>query len=291
VFKKVWNFIKPIVKIVAIAVAVYFTAGLALSAFAPALAASLPGFAAAGVAGAGPLTTLASSIGLGGGLTAGAAAANSAAAAAALGTAGGVAADAGVMAAGTAGGAATAASGAALSDAVGAGLAQGTTAALASTAAPTIAAGAGATAAAAGGMTLTDKLLLASLGTQAISGLTSPTPKDLNTLNKTFFGAYYGVNADGSKAEMSSAPAAAAGSSKPAVPAQTQVPGVSIPGQVTSPTSVVGSTPTAQTSQQAAQQQSLIPQVPYSGQALPGQTPDFAVQGETPSIKPQLIPS
>lgn len=76
VFKKVFKAILPILKIVLIAVAVYFTFGVAMSYFpaagAKAFAAGLPGFQAAGVAGAGPMSSWAASMGLGGGLATGA---------------------------------------------------------------------------------------------------------------------------------------------------------------------------------------------------------------------------
>src|ERR1700733_13016317 len=80
VFSKVWDFIKPIAKVVLIAAAVYFTAGVALSYFpaTAAFAASMPGFAAGGtlglgvgegaVAGTGVFSEAAANIGLGSGL-------------------------------------------------------------------------------------------------------------------------------------------------------------------------------------------------------------------------------
>lgn len=105
VFKKIGKVLKKIIKPLAIAVAVYFTAGIALSYFAPTagFAASMPGFASGGlfgtgfavggapvVAGGGVFSQVASAIGLGGGLASGAAGVNASAAAAAMNTGMGV---------------------------------------------------------------------------------------------------------------------------------------------------------------------------------------------------------
>jgi hypothetical protein len=81
VFKKTVEVVKKVAPYVAIAAAIYFTGGLALSAF-PAtasFAASLPGFAGAAGAGTGVFSQVASAIGMGGGLQAGAGAAAEAA--------------------------------------------------------------------------------------------------------------------------------------------------------------------------------------------------------------------
>lgn len=160
VFKAVVKVVKKVAKPLMIAAAVYFTGGLALSAF-PAtagFAASLPGF---GIASSGAATGIfskaASAVGLSGGLQAGAAAN-----AVAAGTATTVAA---------AGAATTAAAGAA-----------------------STAAGVGA---AATGMSLTNKLLLASMGTKAIGSFLAPTTDEVYEAQRKWRGAYYGVEGDG----------------------------------------------------------------------------------------------
>lgn len=195
VFSKIWDFIKPIVAVVAIAVAVYFTAGLALSAF-PAtagFAAALPGFAANGVAGAGIFSSAAASVGLGGGLAAGAATDAAAIAATAGATAGATVAAGGTLsAAELALPVGQVAANTAAAGAIGAGGAAG--------------AGLGGAAAAGGGLlakiggaSLTDKLLLASVGTNLVSGLTAPTPAEIQAAKNGFYGAFYGMDKGGGK--------------------------------------------------------------------------------------------
>ena len=187
-FKKVGKFIKKIVKPVAIAVAAYFTAGVALS-FIPAtsaFAASLPGFAGGGVlgtgigagatAGTGIFSSAANIIGLGGGLAKGAAAIAAPTAAAATP---GIAAVQSMGAANVAGAASAVGGGA---TATGAGVI-------------------GKTAAAIGGMSVTDKLLLAKVGTDVAGALFGPTPEDDYAAQAEeaakFRGAFYGMEAGG----------------------------------------------------------------------------------------------
>lgn len=218
VFKKVWDFAKPIVKVVAIAAAVYFTAGVALSYFGPtsAFAAAMPGFAGAAGAGTGIFSQAAAAIGLGGGLAQGAAAA--------AGSAGAAGAAAG--AAGAAGSAASLGG-----DTLLEGLAGGATAApAAATAAGAAGAGAGAATAAKAAMSLTDKLLLASTATSAISGLTSPTPKEIEAAKNSFYGSYYGMDKDGKTAAPTTAVSAPKPPAQPAPPQMPKSPGV-IPTQ------------------------------------------------------------
>lgn len=293
VFSKVWDFIRPIVEVIAIAVAIYFTAGLALSAF-PAtagFAAALPGFASAsGVAGAGIFSSVATSIGLGGGLAAGAAA-DTAAAAAAAGAAGAV----GAGAAGAAGaGAGTVASIAApTAEAAAAGVAPVAGADLAAAGATGAAGAAGATAgtvAAHVGLSLTDKLLLASVGTNLVGGLTAPTPKDIAAARAKFYGSFYGTDESG---KQTGAPNLAFPNPGGAGTGS-QMPGVTIPGQVTTALPAVPTgapaPATAQTGNVQAGQQKLIPNIPYTGQPNPGAPRDFAVTGTTAPIGPRLIP-
>lgn len=292
VFSKVWDFIRPIVEVIAIAVAIYFTAGLALSAF-PAtagFAAALPGFASAsGVAGAGIFSSVATSIGLGGGLAAGAAAdtAATAAAAAAAGgagaaAAGGAAAGAGTVASIAAPTAEAAAAGVAPVAGADLAAAGATAAALPAVAAPV----AGATA----GLSLTDKLLLASVGTNLVGGLTAPTPKDIAAARAKFYGSFYGTDETGKQTgapNLAFPNAAGAGTGS-------QMPGVTIPGQVTSALPAVPTgapaPATAQAGNAQAGQQRLIPNIPYTGQPNPGAPRDFAVTGTTAPIGPRLIP-
>jgi len=201
VFKKVGKFVKKIIKPVAIAVAAYFTAGVALS-FIPAtsaFAASLPGFASGGLlgtglgagatAGTGIFSSAANAIGLGGGLLSGAAAAGTGAAE--LGAIYGTSAALGAVApnamniasvAGSAGTGAASAGGAAVFGAGGKVLA-------------------GTSAASAGAMSLTDKLLLAKVGTDVAGALFGPSPEELYAAEAEekakFRGAYYGMEAGG----------------------------------------------------------------------------------------------
>jgi len=170
VFKKVANVVKKIIKPVAIAVAAYFTVGLALS-YIPAtqaFAAGLPGFASAAGPSTGIFSKVASKIGLSGGLEAGALKA------------------AGTAVTGTAGGGAVAELG---------GMAGKTTLGGAVT-------GSGASApAAAAGMSLTDKLLLAKIGTDVGGALFGPTPQEIAEAEAIeaakFRGSYYGMEAGG----------------------------------------------------------------------------------------------
>ena len=161
--------------------AIYFTAGLALSAFAPTagFAASMPGFAGGGflgtgvgagaTAGTGLFTKAATALGLGGGLAEGAA--GLAAPAAAGGAFPG-------MVSSTA--------------AVGGGAAAGTAAATMPVAAASY--------------SLTDKLLLAKVGTDVAGALFGPTPQEeyeaAAIAAAKFRGAFYGMEADGSTAQQ-----------------------------------------------------------------------------------------
>lgn len=224
VFKSVVNVVKKIWKPLLIAAAVYFTAGLALSAFAPtaSFAASMPGFAGGGVlgtgvgagasAGTGIFSTAAAKMGLGalgasGGLAGGAMAAGTSASA--LGAAGFstaaiaegasavvgstlAAGDAVIGAAGAAG-AAGGGVGAVGGAATGAGGGSGTVAAGGATTSPSLAMGGVGTGAKAAGMTLGEKLLLASSGTQALGVLMGEDPADA----KKWQGAYFGVQYSG----------------------------------------------------------------------------------------------
>ncbi len=188
VFKKIGKVLKKIIKPLAIAVAVYFTAGLALAAF-PAtagFAASMPGFAGGGflgtgigvgaTAGTGVFSNVATAIGLGGGLQAGAAGLATPAAAGAVTSMPSVFNSAAANAAMT-GGAAT---------------------------------GASAAASTAVGMSLTDKLLLTKIGTDVAGALFGPSPQEeweAQAIEKAKFrGAFYGMEADGSTAAAPPAP-------------------------------------------------------------------------------------
>lgn len=208
VFKKVVKVVKKIAKPLMIAAAIYFTAGLALSAF-PAtasFAAALPGFAGGGVlglgigagatAGTGVFTTLATTLGVGGGLTAASTGITSGAAAAAA------AADVGIGAATTAAvtadtAAITGIAGAASSGAAGATMAAAAQGALA----PTVAKA---------GMALSDKLLLASTGTKALGTLLQPSAKKQHDIANSFSGAFYGMDSKGRTATPGFAPPATA---------------------------------------------------------------------------------
>lgn len=172
---------KKIIKPLAIATAVYFTGGLALSAFGPtqAFAASLPGFAGGGwlgtgiggTAGEGIFTKAASAIGLGGGLEAGAAA--KAASSAALPSV--------FSAAPAAETSLEASSNFLLGKGAQVG-AQQIPKELAKSAA----------------MSLTDKLLLAKIGTDVTGALFGPTPQEeweaQAVEQAKFRGSYYGLN-------------------------------------------------------------------------------------------------
>jgi len=293
VFKKVVDFIKPIAKVVLIAAAIYFTAGVAMSYFGAtsAFAASMPGFAANGVAGAGVFSHAAASIGLGGGLAHGAAIANAATAASAAGAAGGGATAYALGAQAPAAGTAAVAENATAAGAEVAGTAGTGAATTAGAVAPgavtagTVAPAAATTGATLGakiaGASLTDKLLMASLGTNLVSGLTAPSVQEVEAAKKSFYGSFYGVDSSGK-----GAPAP-----MPYAQANAKIPGVAIPGQNTAYVDDLGKPSDASSTQQSALAAKLIPDIPYSGQPLAGSRPDYAVQGSTPLVNPRIIPS
>jgi hypothetical protein len=179
VFRKVAGGVRSVLKKVAkplmIAAAIYFTAGLALSAFpaTSAFAAAMPGFGGiASTAGAGAPGALAGT-GLSGVTVAANAAATLPASIAAASTAAGTAVGAGIST--------TAAQGLFTKMAVKFGLsgvAQGSG----------IAGAVGKT-----GMALSDKLLLASTVSNTISGLTGPSEKDIIAAQRKFHGSFYGM--------------------------------------------------------------------------------------------------
>jgi len=234
VFKAVAKVVKKIAKPVLIGAAIYFTGGLALSAF-PAtagFAASLPGFGiSASGAATGIFSKAAAALGLQGGLVAGAAG-NAAAAGAPLiaGAEGG----AGAVMSGLSGGSSAAST-------LGAGITLG---------------GGGGTAAA---MSFTDKLLLASLGSKAVGAFLAPDLGDQYDEAKRWRGAFYGAYADGSSdpapvAEPATAapqpitgPAAPAGQAPEPVAAQSRelmpTTGQSQPRQTAQTTPAVGAAP------------------------------------------------
>lgn len=211
IFKKVVKVVKKIWKPVLAAVAIYFTAGLALSYF-PAtasFAASMPGFAGGGLlgtgiggtAGTGIFTKIAAKFGLaalgkGGGLVGGALAKGTSAAALAK---------AGVGAQAIAAGA-----GKAVSSGLVSSMPQGVASTVAASNAATGAAvadvaagGTGAVAPAAatkGSLSLADKLLLASTGTKLVSGLLAPSPRAIAEAQKRWSGAFYGDDGKGGSA-------------------------------------------------------------------------------------------
>jgi hypothetical protein len=213
VFKAVVKVVKKIAKPLLIAAAVYFTAGLALSAF-PAtagFAASMPGFAGGGLlgggaAGTGIFTKIAAKLGLStlgssGGLIGGALA---------KGTTVAALQSAGIGASALAAGATKAAASGLISSAAGGAGVAGTVVNAAGIAAPATAADIGWTGAAAGsagagasgavaakaGMTLTEKLLLAQAGTKVIGAFIAPTENQIQEAQKKFRGAFYGAEAN-----------------------------------------------------------------------------------------------
>jgi hypothetical protein len=220
-FKKVWKSLKKVVTVVAIAAAVYFTAGLALSAF-PAtasFAASMPGFAGGGfmglgigsgaTAGTGIFTKVAAKFGLaaigkGGGLVGGALAsgtstaalANAGISAAQLGAGAASAANSGLIS-GAAASASQAVAPAAVASASGAPLAATKAGVEAGVALST---GSAVGPAASAGMALSDKLLLASTGLKAVSGLLAPSPREIADAQKRWSGAFYGDEGGGAAA-------------------------------------------------------------------------------------------
>lgn len=312
VFSDVWNVIRPVVEVVAIAVAVYWTAGLALSAFpaTQAFAAAMPGFASAGgVAGEGVFSSLATNLGVGGGLQAGAAETASAAAGAGFAPAASSAADslAAVStspAADTAvSGLATTPSGVSVGTTVGAGApivgpAAGTTVAGtdAASVAPAVVGGGGGAAAGDASSALTNKLLLASLATQTISGLTAPSPTDIARAKASFYGSFYGEDSSGGGGGSAGAPNLNVGPQvEPlrSVNTPQAMPGVNIPATQLAQQQAPGF--------QGVQRPQLIAPVPNP--VLPVQTPtvasnnqptNAALQGQqaAQAVKPpQLIPT
>jgi hypothetical protein len=247
VFKAVVKVVKKIAKPLLIAAAIYFTAGLALSAF-PAtagFAASMPGFAAGGLlgggaAGTGIFTKIAAKLGLStlghaGGLVGGALAKGTTAAAL---TSAGV--SSGALAAGTAKAAA-----AGLIPGAGGAAAAGTAATVGVGAPATAAdigwtgaasggaaggAAGGATVAAKAGMSLTEKLLLAQAGTKVVGAFLAPTDDQVAEAQKKWRGAFYGAEADGKAAAQPQAqpPAAAVQPGRQLLPqpGQAQAPGL-----------------------------------------------------------------
>lgn len=184
VFQTVVHVVKKIWKPLLIAAAIYFTAGVALSAFpaTAAFASSMPLFAGGGVAGlgigagaaagTGIFTHLAVALGVG-----------------SLGAAGGLTGAAAIPA-----GAATAVAAQGANAAlINSGVSSGLTAA-AGGAAPALAT----SVAAKGAMSLGEKFLIASTVSSTLGGLTAPSPKEIAEAQKRWSGAFYGVNADGS---------------------------------------------------------------------------------------------
>ena len=233
VFQDVVNVVKQVAPVILVAAAVYFTAGMALSAF-PAtasFAAAMPGFASTGaidlaadgsVAGTGALSDLAATSGLGADTTlstvAADATADTAADASGLSEIA-VAPDAAAQAsldAGAVPGTGAAASGAASGGAAGTNLSAAeiqppaAPAVPAPPTAPTLDAAGnlgqqGVLASAAQGlgkMSLADKFLLASTGANLISGLTAPSYSDMVRAQKSFYGSYYGTAANGTGAPV-----------------------------------------------------------------------------------------
>jgi hypothetical protein len=214
VVKAVWKVAKPI----AIAVAAYFTAGVALS-FIPAtagFAASLPGFAGGGVAGLGVgagatagtgyFSAAAAKIGLGSGLASGA-----------LKGSAMVGAVTGVEAAGVGAVSEMYGAGAAMQAMASHTLPAGTTisgggATVSSTGvsvAGTAAAGGGVTLAAKAGMSLSDKIMLAKIGTDVAGAAFGPTELDMLEAKAQYEqearqGTYYGMDPDGNSVQMPS---------------------------------------------------------------------------------------
>lgn len=165
VFKKVTKVVKKIAPYAIAAAAIYFTAGVALSAMpaTSAFAAGLPGFAGAGGAGTGILSKVAAKVGLG-----------------ALGKAGGLA----------------AAAGGGIAPAIGMGVG------FMPTAGGAVAGGA----MKAAGMSLTEKLMLASVGTNALGALLAPSPREVAEAEyseaKKWRGSFYGMETGGTPAEV-----------------------------------------------------------------------------------------
>lgn len=280
-FKKIKHITKKYWKYVVMAIAIYFTAGLALSMF-PAtagFAASLPGFAAGGfaglgvgagsVAGAGVFSQVATGMGMGAGLAGGAAAVSGGAAvatgAAAAGTAG-----AGVAGAGAAGAAAGIETVTVIGSA-GAGVgAAGTAAAVGAGVAGAAASGGSAAPAAKTGMTFADKLQMAAVGTSAVSQLIGPSEKDLINEQAKFHGSYYGMDEKGGGSATAVPPGAATIQKRaPAVP--------------TAPTTPIPTKPKPTEAEQQAAAAQPFPTQPQPRNLIPE-------QAETPEANrlPQL---
>lgn len=192
VFRKVAKVVKKVAKPLLIAAAVYFTAGLALSAFpaTAAFASALPGFAGAGGAGTGIFTKVAAKFGMGslgkaGGLVGGAISKGTSVAALQ-----GAGIGAKAIVAGTTKGIASGAITSAVPVAAGASVASGLGAAGAG-------AGAGAAAGAKVGMSLSEKLLLASTASNAVGGLLSPSAREVQEARTRWVGAFYGDDGSG----------------------------------------------------------------------------------------------
>lgn len=246
VFSAIGSVIKKIWKPVLIAAAVYFTAGLALSAMpsTAAFAASMPGFAGGGIAGlgfgsgfvpgTGVLTHLAASIGLG-----------------ALGSSGGLV--GGALAAGTTTSelAAAGISGATIASGGGAALATGHISALAlpaegagSVAAGSAAATAAGGVAAKGGMTLAEKFLVASTVSNVAGGLNAPSPRDIEEAQKTWVGSFYGVDSGGKGGNIGGAgqPPAPAAQTQQLIPLPSSTTQPAVPGALPQPGALPAST-------------------------------------------------
>lgn len=304
VFSEVWDFIRPVVEVVAAAVAVYFTAGLALGYFSPAMAAALPGFAGAAGPGTGFFTTAASAIGDTGIAQAGADAT--------------LADTAGISAVTASAPAVTATdASAALPETTAVGesvepvattlpATANTTAIAAAPAVNASVASAAGSGAAAGASSLTDKLLLASVAGQTISGLTQPSPTDIAQAKATFYGAFYGENANGSGVgmpDLSVGPQTQPGQTPPTSSAQSLTPGINAPATQNVTNYLTGATPTSSATaagsapSAATPQASLIPVSYAAPKPVSAPTPTVAqpnvqVQSATAGARaPQLIPS
>lgn len=289
VFSAVVGVIKKIWKPILIAAAIYFTAGLALSAM-PAtasFAAAMPGFAGGGflglgvgagsVAGTGLFTHLAATLGLAtlgssGGLVGGALAGGTTAAE--LGAAG----ISGATIA--AGGSAAVSSGAISAVAL---PAEGAGSVVAGGGAATAAGGGAAAAGAATKMTLAEKFLVASTASNVLGGLAAPSPKDIAEAQKMWVGSFYGTDAAGkgpSGPTGLSASAAAPGASPliplssdaSAAPAMPSTTPTAIPGTTIAPKNKVPDrTQQARQSmvaQAAGVQQTVSQPSPYGKQSL-----------------------
>ncbi|MGH7106183.1 MAG: hypothetical protein ACREFT_06715 [Acetobacteraceae bacterium] len=249
VFKGIVGVIKKIWKPVLIAVAVYFTAGLALyampatSAFGGSMlgitsAASAGGGAA--VAGSGALSSTAAGLGMAGGGTAATAGAAGAGAAGAAATLPAVTVSASSLA-GTAGTTAALGTAAAAGGATAAEL--GTTAPAATAPINVAPPGPPSMLARAGHdwskMGLADKFLVASTLTKGVAGFLSPSAAQLHQINSSFVGSFYGTNANGSGAAAPSGQLIPPdlGKSGGAAPARAQTPAA--------PGSTGGAAPTA----------------------------------------------